>query len=85
MFYLTSRDTKTVHVRRTPWGLGILLIGISIMNILKPTRKVSTTSGSKVMAQTVIFIILVTLTLTFVQFFVTRTRQKVLESPCEVS
>ena len=47
--------------------------------------EVSTISGSKVMAQTVVFVFLVTLTLTYVLFFVTRTGHDVLESPCKVS
>ena len=36
VFYLTSRDAKTL--RHAPWGLPTLLIGILIRNILKPTR-----------------------------------------------
>ena len=50
VFYLKSRDAQTV--RRTSWGAPTLLI----KNILKPTRNLySTTSGSKVMAQTVVY------------------------------
>ena len=63
MFYLTSRDAKTV--RRTSWRLGDFRL--------------------KVMAQTVVFMIFVTLTLTVDLFFVSRIRHEVLESPCEVS
>ena len=53
---------------------------------LKP--RFPTSSGSKVMAQTVVFMFLVTLTLTFDLcsiFFVTRTGHDVLGSPCKVS
>ena len=41
----------------------VIAAGISIRNILK--SQISMTSGSKVMAQTVVFVFLVTLTLTF--------------------
>ena len=80
---LTSCDAKTV--RRTSWRLGIVLIGIIvIMKILQPTRtEVSTTFGSKVMAQIVVLMFLVTLT--YVLYVVTQRRHEVLESPCEVS
>ena len=50
--------------------------------------EVSMTSGSKVMAQIVVFVFSVTLTLTFDQcsiYFVTRIAHDVLEYPCEVS
>ena len=47
--------------------------------------EVSTTSGSKVMAQTVVFMLLVALSVTYVILFVTRTGHEVLESPCEIS
>ena len=55
---LTSCDAKTL--RHASWGLRTLLIGILTRNILKPT-----TSGSEVMAQIVVFVFSVTLTLTF--------------------
>ena len=44
------------------------------------TNQKSTTSGSKVMAQTVVL-----MTLTFVLLIVTQGRYEVLESPCEFS
>ena len=80
IFYLTSRDAN--RVCRTSLRM-ILLIGIVINNILQP--EVSTTFGSKVMAQTVVLMFLMTLTLTVVLLIVTQSRHKVMESPCEVS
>ena len=62
-------------------GDSTLLIGILTSNVLKPT-------GSKVMAQIVVFVFSVTLTLTFDLcsiFVVTRIAHDVLEYPCEVS
>ena len=58
---LTSRDAKTTYVRRRP-----TLISISVRSILQPTRSLYG-SGSKVMAQKVIFMVfdVFDLTLTF--------------------
>ena len=66
-------------------GTTKLLIGILTRNILKPTRSLY---DAKVMAQIVVFVFSVTLTLTFDLcsiFFVTRIAHDVLEYPCEVS
>ena len=79
LFDVTWRKNGTSYVMGTP----ALLIGILTRNILK--LEVFTTSGSKVMAQIVVFVFSVTLTLTFVLFFVTRIAHDVLEYPCEVS
>ena len=65
MFYLMSRDaSQTVR----SYGGWIFLIGIFIRNILK-SLEVSTTSGSKVMAQTVVFMFLMTLTFDLCSIF----------------
>ena len=63
MFYLTSRDAQTV--RRTSWGLGYLYFDQEHFEI---------NQKSQVMVQTVGFMVLVTLTLTFdlCYIFVTR-------------
>ena len=54
VFYLTSRDAKTVVVRHGGW----IFSSVTFCN--QPV--VSTTSGSKVMAQTVVLMFLMTLT-----------------------
>ena len=57
-----------------------------IDEVRKYATIVSTTSGSKVMAQIVVFVFSVTLTLTVVLFFfVTRIAHDALEYPCEAS
>ena len=81
MFYLTSRDAKTV--RRTSWGLDT-----SDRYFDKEHFETNQKSLRKVMAQIVVFVFSVTLTLTFDLcsiFFVTRIAHDVLEYPCEVS
>ena len=70
MFYLTSCDAKTV--RRTSWG-----------SDTSDRYFVSTTFGSKGMAQKVVLMFL--MTLTFGALVVTQSRHEVMESPCEVS
>ena len=58
MFYLTSRDAKTL--RHASWGLDTSDRYFDMEHF-----EVSTTSGSKVMAEIVVFVFSVTLTLTF--------------------
>ena len=74
VLYLTSRDAKTV--RRTPWGLD---------TSDRYFDQEHFESGSKVMAQAVVFIFFVTLTLDLCSIFVIHTGHDILECPCEVS
>ena len=82
MFYLTSRDAKTV--RRTSWGL-------NTFDRYFDKEHLETNQKSlrlPVMAEIVVFVFSVTLTLTFDLCsicFVTRIAHDVLEYPCEVS
>ena len=82
MFYLTSpsRDAKRYVMRHGDCNTSDRYFD---KEILKP--EVSVTSGSKVMVQIVVFVFSVTLTLTYVLLFVTRTAHDVLEYPYEVS
>ena len=88
MFYFTSRYAKKT-VRRSSCRLGIILIGIFIRNILQTTRSLYDfwfkQYGSNSGAQTVVFNVLMTLTLTYVLLVVTESRHEVLASPCEVA
>ena len=82
LIYMTSCDAKTL--RHASWGLRHfwwIFWQVTFWN----QPEVSTTSGSKVMAQIVVFVFSVTLTLTYFLLFVTRTAHDVLEYPCEVS
>ena len=71
-------------VRRTSWRLRHFWY-VFWSGTLWNQPEVSTSSGSKVMAQIVDFVFSVTLTLTVDLFFVTCTAQDVLEYPCEVA
>ena len=67
--FLTSRDAKTV--RRTSWGTSDRYFN---QEHFKTQPEVSTTFSSKVMAQTMVFMFLVTLTLTFDLCYISFTR-----------
>ena len=79
LIYLTSRDAKTL--RHASWGLRHFW-EVFWQGTFWNQPEVSTTSGSKVMAQIVVFMYSVTLTLTFDLcsiFFITRIAHDVLE------
>ena len=83
LIYLTSCDAKTLH--HASWGLRHFWY-IFWQGTFWNQPEVSTTSGSKVMAQIVVFVFSLTLTFDLCSIcFVTRIAHDVLEYPCEVS